>query len=948
MSKCKNLFNLQEINNKFVICPDNYKVDDNYICKRTDIPSKCIKQNNNKSICNPIAYNTEGINYWPNNIEGQPIGGKEKENGKYIRKRIKIINLDNKGEIILPKKLKNCGNKSEKGTGNIIDEIVNKKIKSCECKENCDKNDACNSWEWGIKDKKTNYCFLKDDTKIIETNNETYGGIKLIDYSNEDEKIIQNLPESKNDLLNCPENYYMNYNEFSNPLMDLIIKNKDCGEFKMKKEYKNLSKTQCMKKCKLEHNTNYFSINSEGDCQCCNKNVIIKDKIWEEQFNKKCDDSAIPTKHCKFGIITKKGNGIAPIGSCCPGDNKFDKGTCSTNFLKEMKHINSIFLLKDDGYMKLDSFTIKNLELFSSINNRGIEGTLINTINKTVTSQGERLLKDHIRRPLYNKKRINNRLKLQKDLMKNSDFNDNIRKILKEIGDIERILGKISNNKSNPRDILNLGHSLKINSKINKITPKNVKSIKSLISTSKNTAKISKKILSIIKNEPSINLLKGGYIKNNVNRKLDEYRNISDNVNKWLVDYQIKEQNKTKIPSLKIKYNKVFGYYIDVTKVHLNKIPDNYIRKQTLVNSERYYTVELKEYEEKIISAETKIIDLEKDIYYKLMFEILDNVKSIQINAKILAKIDVVTSHTIIALENHYSKPSFCNKIELNLEKSRHPVVEKLLPLDKEFIDNDLSMKQKNKQIAIITGPNMAGKSTFLRQVGHIIILAQIGSYVPAKLCKLSLVDQLFTRVGASDNISEGESTFLVEMNEAAYILNNATENSFIILDEIGRGTSTFDGLSLAWAITEYIHNNKRLKARTLFATHYHELIYLADELNDAFNLNVKVKEHEDEIIFIRKIVVGGASKSYGIQVAKMAGLPYKVIKRSKVLLKSFMKDKKIFNNQNKENALTQNQLDLFKIDEDIIDELKKINIDELTPMQALNKLNEIKNKYEL
>ena len=651
------------------------------------------------------------------------------------------------------------------------------------------------------------------------------------------------------------------------------------------------------------------------------------------------------TEH--FETKSLKGFGIENEDLCI-----ISSGTClyylETNYLKEMKHINSISLLRDDGYMKLDSFTIKNLELFSSINNKTELGTLINTINKTITSQGERLLKKHIRRPLYNKNRIKNRLKIQSDLMKNSDLNDKIRKILKEVDDIERIISKISNNKSNPRDILNLGRSLEINSFINKIIPKKITTIKSLISKSKNTTKISKKILSTIKNEPSINLLKGGYIKSNVNRKLDEYRDISDNVNKWLINYQIKEQKKTNIPSLKIKYNKVFGYYIDVTKVHLNKIPENYIRKQTLVNSERYYTVELKKYEEKIISAETKIVDIEREIYNKLMLYILNNVDVMQINAQILAKIDVASSNTTVAIENNYSKPTFCNKIELKLEKSRHPVVEKLLPLDKEFIQNDLSMKQKNEQIAIITGPNMAGKSTFLRQVGHIIILAQIGSYVPAQSCKLSLVDQLFTRVGASDNIAEGESTFLVEMNEAAYILNNASENSFIILDEIGRGTSTFDGLSLAWAITEYLHNNKKIKARTLFATHYHELIYLADELNDAFNLNVKVKEHDDDIIFLRKIVKGGASKSYGIQVAKMAGLPYKVIKRSKVLLESFMKDKKKINQQSKESSSMQDQLDLFNIDLDIIEELKNIKIDELTPIQALNQLNKMKKKYDL
>ena len=345
---------------------------------------------------------------------------------------------------------------------------------------------------------------------------------------------------------------------------------------------------------------------------------------------------------------------------------------------------------------------------------------------------------------------------------------------------------------------------------------------------------------------------------------------------------------------MKISYNKVFGYYIDITKTHIDKVPDNYIRKQTLTNSERYFTEELKEYESKILSSSDEIVIIENKIYSDVITYILKYVHLIQNNANIIGKFDVITSHALTAINNNYKKPTISQKSsKFKLKKSRHPVVEKLLPLNEKFITNDIILDNKKRQIAIITGPNMAGKSTFLRQIGLIAVLGQIGSYVPADEAYLSTVDQLFTRVGASDNLAGGVSTFLVEMNETANILNNATSKSLIILDEIGRGTSTYDGLSLAWAITEYLHNNIKIKAKSLFATHYHELITLAEDLPDAFNLNVTVDECNGDIVFLRKIREGGASKSYGIQVAKMAGLPYKVIKRSKVLLKTFMNDKK-------------------------------------------------------
>ena len=391
---------------------------------------------------------------------------------------------------------------------------------------------------------------------------------------------------------------------------------------------------------------------------------------------------------------------------------------------------------------------------------------------------------------------------------------------------------------------------------------------------------------------------------------------------------------------MKISFNKVFGYYIDVTKTHLEKVPDYFIRKQTLTNSERYFTVELKEYEDKILFSNDKCKEIENEIYLKLLKNITLKFLEIQNNAKILSKLDVICSHATAALNFNYCRPILNKKKNMELVGSRHPVVERLLPINNEFISNDLSFNGNKRHLGIITGPNMSGKSTYLRQIGLIVLLAQIGSYVPAVKCSMGVVDQLFTRVGASDNLVSGESTFLVEMNEAANILNNATKSSLIILDEIGRGTATFDGLSIAWSITEYLHNNASLKARTLFATHYHELIFLADKLSGAFNLNIEVKEYNDEIIFLRKINEGGASKSYGIQVAEMAGLPNEIISRAKKLLVEFMNNKK----NNFDNSQIDDQLDLFKQDNEFLERIRKIDVDKLSPIDALNFLHQLKN----
>ena len=615
-----------------------------------------------------------------------------------------------------------------------------------------------------------------------------------------------------------------------------------------------------------------------------------------------------------------------------------------SNYFGKTKHITSISQIIDNEYMMLDDFTIKNLEIFDSLNTQNKKGTLVNNIDFTITSSGSRLLKKHLRKPLNNLKRINKRLSLVEELILDKELLENIRILLKQTFDIERIIGKIANLKSNPRDLVNLSQSLNKLNEIKTIVLSKHKNLNSYLKKVNNNKKIIKLIFSSIIEDSPVNVAKGGFIKLGVSKELDQYRNISENANNWLLDYQEKLRNISGINSLKINFNKIFGYYIDIRKIHLDKIPDNFIRKQTLANSERYYTLELKEYEEKILTSNDKCIEIEKDIFDKIQNEITISFNKIQNNAQILAYLDVICSNATLAINYNYCKPEFSNKSVFELKKSRHPVVERLLPFNEQFVPNDVFLNQLNKQIAIITGPNMAGKSTYLRQIGLVALLAQIGSFVPAEECKLGLVDQLFTRVGASDNLAGGESTFLVEMNEAANILNNATSKSLIILDEIGRGTATFDGLSIAWSITEYLHNNKKLNARTIFATHYHELIYLANKLKKAFNLNIEVKEHNEELIFLRKIKEGGANKSYGIQVAEMAGLPSQVINRSKDLLLKFSSEKlKADSNLDLNN--NKKQLNLFKNENKIIKKLKSVNLDKISPIESLNLLNELKTK---
>jgi len=616
-------------------------------------------------------------------------------------------------------------------------------------------------------------------------------------------------------------------------------------------------------------------------------------------------------------------------------------GYVQENYFGKINHITTLSKIKNDKIMIMDSATIKNLELFNSFSSNNSKGSLIETIDFTCTAMGSRLLKNHLNFPSTSKDIIELRLKLLDEYILSYKNNDLILNKMKSLSDIPRIISRITTGKSNPRDLINLCISLQNIESIKQITSKN-KFLSQITKKIKRTLKIVNQINKSIIDDPPVNINNGGYIRNGISKKLDKLRYVSNNAQDWIVKYQEVERKKLGISSLKISYNRVFGYYIDITKTHINKVPDHYIRKQTLTNSERYFTEDLKNYEDQILSSKDSIILIEKEIYDNIVSEILKNIKDIQFNSNIISQLDVIISHSQIALKNNYSRPKISSKKSknINLLKSRHPVIENLLQLNDKFITNDLELNKNKKQIAIITGPNMAGKSTFLRQVALNVILAQMGSYVPSEKAEISIVDQLFTRVGASDNLSGGESTFLVEMNETANILNNATSNSLIILDEVGRGTSTYDGLSLAWSITEYIHNNKKIKAKTLFATHYHELIELANELPNAFNLNVLVEEDKDDIIFLRKIKEGAANKSYGINVAKMAGLPSYVIQRANELLIDFMDNKKMDITSEKNKI---SQIEIFNKSDELKNKIDKINIENMTPLEALQVLSDLK-----
>ncbi|MBU0529860.1 DNA mismatch repair protein MutS [bacterium] len=612
-------------------------------------------------------------------------------------------------------------------------------------------------------------------------------------------------------------------------------------------------------------------------------------------------------------------------------------------------HISKIQPIIADGYMGIDGFTMRNLEVFKSLATQGTHGTLIDIIDETVTAGGGRLLRQWLNRPLTDDKKINIRLKSVAGFVDNKQTLSGIIDNLKSTSDIERIIGKVNRRKATPKEILALGNSLnlipEVIKQLNKTRNAVLKNISSGFTDTKNIVQMIVK--TVDKNAPH-QIKQGNVIATGIDKKLDELRDLAHGGKKWIAEFQESERKKTGITSLKVGFNRVFGYYIEVTKTHQERVPDSYIRRQTLVGSERYITPELKEYEEKILSAESEIEDIEQRIFNDICDKILMNVQNIQTNAHILNLIDVLSNFAQLAIKNSYCQPVLIKEPTINIEDGRHPVVEKLMPSTERFVPNDLLIDANKNQIQLITGPNMAGKSTYLRQIGLLVLMAQIGSFIPAKSAKIGIVDKLFTRVGASDNLAGGESTFLVEMNEAANILNNATEKSLILLDEIGRGTATYDGMSLAWAIVEYLHNNPKVAARTLFATHYHELTDLEKTLERLENRHTAVEEFGDKIVFLRKVVNGTGDKSYGIHVAKMAGLPEKIIFRATEILNQYLSDDDKRDLRPKQ-VDTKSQISIFEQREKRLSEaLAKLDINSLTPLEALQKIDQLKKKYGL
>jgi DNA mismatch repair protein MutS len=614
----------------------------------------------------------------------------------------------------------------------------------------------------------------------------------------------------------------------------------------------------------------------------------------------------------------------------------------------KIEHIASIQRIQENSYVWMDKFTIRNLELYASTEENAV--TLLKVIDKTISPMGARLLRRWLALPLKNIEQIKKRQDIVKYLIDTPDFFELVTYQIKQISDIERLVSKVATGKIHPREVIYLKNSLQAILPIKEVAEKSSNlSLKSIGQQLQNCNDLREKIATTLFEEAPVNINKGNSIATGVSQELDDLRAISTSGKDYLDNMLKREIERTGITSLKIAFNNVFGYYIEVRNSHKDKVPEDWIRKQTLVNAERYITEELKEYETKILGAEEKISKLEQEIYSKLIQYLTRFIKEMQLNAHLVGQIDCLSSFATTATENSYVRPVLDDSTDLEIKNGRHPVIEKQLPAGEEYIANNVVLNRTSQQIIMITGPNMSGKSAILRQTALIVLLAQMGSYVPAQNARIGLVDKIFTRVGASDNISMGESTFMVEMNETASILNNVSDRSLILLDEIGRGTSTYDGISIAWAIAEYLHEHPS-KAKTLFATHYHELNDMTKTFERVKNFNVSVKELKDNVIFLRKLVSGGSEHSFGIHVAKLAGMPSQVIHRANKMLKQLEKNhtsddiKEKLKSAQEEDDL---QLSFFKLDdpllEDIKEEILTINIDTLTPIEALMKLNEIK-----
>ncbi|MCZ8198239.1 MAG: DNA mismatch repair protein MutS [Flavobacterium sp.] len=663
----------------------------------------------------------------------------------------------------------------------------------------------------------------------------------------------------------------------------------------------------------------------------------LEDWIYKEDY-------AFETLTNHFQTNSLKGFGIEELADGIIASGAILYYLSETQHNK-IQHITNISRIAEDAYVWMDRFTIRNLELYHSYNPNAV--TLLDVIDKTLSPMGGRLLKRWLALPLKDLNKIRSRHEVVSFLKENKEVLSKIQLQIKQISDLERLISKIATGKVSPREVVHLKESL------DAIIP-----IKSLALESKNEALkiigdslhscdlLREKIKSTLNQEAPVAVAKGNAVAKGVNAELDELRAISTSGKEFLEGIEKRESEKTGISSLKISFNNVFGYYIEVRNTHKDKVPEEWIRKQTLVNAERYITEELKEYETKILGAEEKIYKLESEIFDQLVAWIATYIKPVQLNANLVAQLDCLTSFTQLAIENKYVCPSLDESYELDIKNGRHPVIEKQLPVGTPYIANDVFLDRETQQLIMITGPNMSGKSAILRQTALIVLLAQMGSFVPADSLQMGVIDKIFTRVGASDNISMGESTFMVEMNETASILNNISDRSLVLLDEIGRGTSTYDGISIAWAIADYLHEHPS-KPKTLFATHYHELNEMSESLSRIQNYNVSVKELKDTVLFVRKLVKGGSAHSFGIHVAKMAGMPQTVILKAQKLLKKLEKDHSNDALNGIKAEKEEMQMSFFNLDDPLLEEIKEeilnLDINTLTPIEAMMKLNEIK-----
>lgn len=661
------------------------------------------------------------------------------------------------------------------------------------------------------------------------------------------------------------------------------------------------------------------------------------------------EDAAFDRLTRHFQVKSMKGFGIdnLPLGIIASG--------AILHYLdltqhKQVQHISNLSRIEEEHYVWLDRFTIRNLELFSTL----YEGakSLLQVIDRTISPMGSRMLRRWIALPLKEVGPINERLDVVDILIKDHSLKENLEEHLRLIGDLERLISKVAVGRINPRETLQVKNAL------NAIVPIRQACASSSNATLKRFAEqlnpcdtIRERIQRELTEDPPVMINRGKVIAKGVSPELDELRELAYSGKDYLARMQKRLSDQYGISSLKISFNNVFGYYIEVRNTHKDKVPPGWVRKQTLVGAERYITEELKEYETKILGAEEKIQELETRLFNELVYALSEYIQAIQLNANILARIDCLLSFATCATEYGYSRPEVNDDTQIDIKEGRHPVIERHLPIGESYIANDILLNQDDQQIIIITGPNMAGKSALLRQTALIVLLAQMGSFVPAKSAKIGIVDKIFTRVGASDNISLGESTFMVEMNEAASILNNVSNRSLILLDELGRGTSTYDGISIAWSIVEYLHEHPKARAKTLFATHYHELNEMENSFSRVKNYNVSIKELGNKVIFLRKLVRGGSNHSFGIHVAAMAGMPRSVVQRAEEILKQLENThqkeslaKPLETISTKREGL---QLSFFQLDDPVLkqirDEIKNIDINRLTPIEALNKLNDIK-----